>query len=294
MDREIWLWLLLVMGANNDKVWQLIENCGDVRSAAEAMRDGGCNMLSKEESDRARQIRMREVSSLIAECDGNGINIVTYDDAEYPEQLKSIYSPPLVLFVQGSLVPFSEKVPIAVVGTRRMSSYGADAARRICTELAAADMAIVSGLAVGIDTIAHRCALERGAKTVGVLACGSLVDYPTASRTLKQDIIRSGGAVVSELLPHTGVAPEYFGHRNRIISGLASGTFIVEAPERSGCLLTAEHTIQQSRELFCMCPHDTFSGRFSGVIPYLRDGAIPVFDHTDIINGLNYRINGTV
>lgn len=290
MNKEIWLWLLLVMLPYNEKTMQIVEQYGGARAAAEAIRDGNCELLSDEERSRAATVRSREVNGLIEECARNNIRILTIEDEEYPELLRSIYNPPIVLFVQGSLEGLSDQVTLAVVGTRDPSGYGINAACRICTELSAVGMVIISGLALGLDAVAHQSALDKGGRTIGVLACGSLVDYPATNRRLKENILRSGGALISELLPHTAVSPEYFKHRNRIISGLAMGTFIVEAPEHSGCLLTAEHTIQQGRELFCLPPHDVFSSGFSGVIPYLRDGATPVFSHIDIINAFKYSI----
>lgn len=290
MNKEIWLWLLLVMLPHNDRTMQLVERFGDVRAAAEAVRDGNCDMLTDDERERAAKIRSREVNALISECDSNSIRIITIEDDEYPALLKDIYAPPVVLFVQGSLEGLSEQTALAVVGTRNASRYGISSAKQICTELAALGMTIVSGLAVGIDTAAHESALEKGAKTIGVLACGNLVDYPAVSRALKQNIIRSGGAVISELPPHTAVDPDYFRHRNRIISGLAHGTFVVEAPEHSGSLLTAEHAVQQGRELFCLPPYDIFSRSCTGVVPYLRDGATPVFGYVDIVEALKYRL----
>lgn len=291
MNKEIWLWLLLVMLPHNERTMKLVEHYNnDVRTTAEAIRDGKCDMLTDDERERACGIRSREVNSIIAECESNNIRIVTIEDEEYPDILKGIYSPPVVLFVQGSLDGLSALTSLAVVGARNPSRYGVTAAKQICTELAGLGMVIVSGLAVGIDTAAHESALEKGARTIGVLACGNLVDYPAASRGLKQSIIRNGGAIISELPPHTAVDPEYFRHRNRIISGLAHGTFVVEAREHSGSLLTAEHAVQQGRELFCLPPYDIFSHSCTGVVPYLRDGATPVFGYVDIVEAFKFRL----
>ncbi len=294
MNTEIWLWLLLVMLPHNERTMQLVEHFGGVRAAAEAIRDGKCDMLSEEEKQRALRIRSREVNAVTEECKANGICIITIEDEEYPELLRDISVPPVVLFVQGSVEALSHRVSLAVVGTRRPSDYAVNAASRICGELARMDISIISGLAAGIDSAAHQAALDNGAPTVGVLACGSLVGYPAATSALRRNILRSGGAVISELPPHTEVDPDYFCHRNRIISGLAHGTFVVEAPHISGCRFTAEHAIQQNRELFCLPPYDVFSGRCDGVVQYLRDGAVPVFGSVDIINGLKYSIFGEV
>ena len=292
MNKEIWLWLLLVMLPHNIKTMQLVERYGDVRSAAMAVRNGSCGQLDEDEKRRAEAIRSRDVSAIIARCEANGIRIVTIEDEEYPARLKTIFNPPILLFVQGELSGLDEQPVLAVVGTRKASDYGMRTTKRICTELVKNGMVIVSGLATGLDTVAHRCALSNSGRTIGVLACGNLVDYPAASRDLKRSIIRSAGAVISELPPDTGVTKEYFRYRNRIISGLAQGTFIAEAPDPSGCRYTAEHAIEQGRELFCLPPHDVFDRRYAGVISFLRDGAIPVFSHTEILDAYNFGIVG--
>ena len=290
MNKEIWLWLLLVMQPHNPKTMQLVEQYGGVLAAAEAIRDGRCEALDEEERSRAVSVRNKEVSAIFDDCAKFGIRVITIEDGEYPECLRCIYNPPVVLFVQGSLEGIDDAPTIAVVGTRNPSRYAERTGKTVCTNLASVGMVIISGLAVGLDTIAHQCALSRGARTIGVLACGNLVDYPAASRALKQGILSSGGALVSELPPRMGTSSEYFKYRNRIISGLALGTFIVEAPEHSGCLLTAEHTIQQDRELFCLSPFDGYSPRCSGVIPLLRDGAVPVYNHLDILYAYKHRL----
>lgn len=134
----------------------------------------------------------------------------------------------------------------------------------------------MSGLAVGIDAVAHSCAVEHGTPTIGVLACGQLVNYPAENEELKRHIVAGGGAVISELLPHAGVEGRYFHQRNRMISGLGLGTLVVEASTRSGCLITANHAIEQGRDLFCVPPGDITRESCAGVVQFLRDGAIPV------------------
>ncbi len=290
MNKEIWLWLLLVMLPHNPKTVELVEKYGDVRSAAEAIRDGECELLDIDERQRAKSIRTKDVNAILEDCNKFGVRIVTIDDEEYPECLRSIYNPPAVLFVQGSLLAIDDEPTIAVVGTRTPSKYAERTGRMICSKLAEVGMVIISGLAVGLDTVAHQCALSRSSRTIGVLACGHLIDYPAASRSLKQGILSGGGALISELPPRMGTSSEYFQYRNRIISGLALGTFIIEAPSHSGCLLTAEHTIQQDRELFCLTPYDGYNARCNGVVSLLRDGAIAVYDHLDIIYAYKHRL----
>lgn len=286
---EVWLWLLLVMQPYNPKTTKVLEICGgDAAEAARLIRDGDCKFLSERERKQAKEIRSRDVRRILSVCSENDIRIITLDDEEYPLRLKAIPNPPIVLFAKGSLEGLDDEMSIAVVGTRNGCEYSAKVCRSVCGELAKVGTTIVSGLAVGLDSVAHRACVDAGGRTVGVLACGMLVNYPADSAQLKKDILASGGALVSELLPNSTTYAAYFQHRNRIISGLASGTLIIEASARSGCLLTAEHTIEQGRDLFCIPPHDIFDPRFAGVMPLLRDGAIPVFSYIDIVNEYIY------
>lgn len=280
---EVWLWLLLVMNPHNPKTLALLEHFGSADTLARAIRDGECEGLSDSERQRAANTRTREVRQIMEECAAHNIRIITLDDPEYPSLLKNIYSPPIVLFVRGSLTCLNDAVSLAVVGPRRPSEYAVRAGEKLCTELVKLGTVLVSGLAVGIDTVAHTCSVRGGVPTIGVLACGQLVNYPAENEELKKRIVSGGGAVISELLPHASVDSGYFHQRNRMISGLGMGTLVVEASTRSGCLLTANHAIDQGRDLFCVPPGDITRESCMGVVPFLRDGAIPVFDHLDIV-----------
>lgn len=286
--KEVWLWLLLVMNPFNRKTTELLEHFDSAEELACAIRDGKCPGLSDAEKQRARTTRSREVRQIMQECAQNGIRIITLDDPEYPELLRNIYSPPIVLFVRGSLACLENAVSIAVVGPRQPSEYARRAARMLCGNLARLGTVLVSGLAVGIDAVAHSCAVEHGVPTIGVLACGQLVNYPAENEELKRRIVEGGGAVISELLPHAGVEGRYFHQRNRMISGLGLGTLVVEASTRSGCLITANHAVEQGRDLFCVPPSDITRESCAGVVPFLREGAIPVFDYLDIAKEYMY------
>lgn len=280
---EVWLWLLLVMSPYNTKTAKLLKEFESAEELCRAIRDGKCRNLNETEKHRAATTRTREVRQIMEECAANSIRIVTLDDPEYPVLLKNIYDPPIVLFVRGDLTCFNNSVPLSVVGPRRPSDSAVNAARMLCSDLVKLGTVIVSGLAVGIDTVAHTCAVNQGAPTVGVLACGQLVNYPAESEGLKQRILETGGAIISELLPHTGVTGGYFHQRNRIISGLGLGTVMIEASTRSGCRITANHAVEQGRDLFCVPPSDITRESCAGVVSFLRDGAYPVYDYLDII-----------
>lgn len=286
---EVWLWLLLVMSPFNPKTNEILSACdGDPVAAAKMIRDGGFNNLSENERKAAQRVRSKDVNKLLEICQNNDIRILTLADDEYPQKLKSIHNPPVVLFVKGSLAGLDSAISLAVVGTRNPSEYSKKVGTTIVCELSKLGTVIVSGCAVGLDTVAHRACLSMGGRTVAVLGCGILVNYPAENEGLKEEILASGGTIISELLPYTKTFGAYFQHRNRIISGLGFGTLIIEASARSGCLLTAEHTIDQGRDLFCIPPHDISDARYAGVMPLLRDGAIPVFSYIDVVNEYIY------
>lgn len=282
---EVWLWLLLVMQPFNTRTHYILEDCGgDASEAGRRIRDGKYDFLSNAEKRSAESVRMKDIRELTDTCEKHSIRIITLDDEEYPPLLRGIKNPPIVLFCAGSLVGLDHTVTLSVVGARNVSDYGAVVTHRIVEPLAALDIAIVSGMAVGTDAEAHKACLVKHGRTIGVLGCGILVNYPAENAELKREIIANGGALISELLPYTRTFAAYFNTRNRIIAGLSLGTLVVEAGEKSGSLLTARHALAQERTLFCVPPRDLFSTRYNGVIPFLRDGAVPVYSFNDILN----------
>ncbi len=281
---EVWLWLLLVMQPFNNKTIEILAQCGgDATIASRMIRDGKFPFLNEKERQRAREVRMSAIRPILELCRENDIHIVTLDDDEYPELLRNISDPPILLFVAGTLNGLKDCPAVAAVGARNVSEYGVRVADSIVTPLAKMGIAIVSGLAVGSDAAAHKAALSAGGYTVGVLGCGIMVNYPAENAQLKREIVKNGGAVISELLPYTRTFSGYFQVRNRIISGLCHGTLVIEAGKRSGSLLTANHAVNQNREVFCVPPHDILSARYSGTIPLIRDGAVCVFSYADIV-----------
>jgi len=215
-----------------------------------------------------------------------GIQIIGYHDERYPPLLKEIYDPPRVLYVKGSLVP-ADEYAVAVVGTRTPSSYGLDITRSICSGLVERGVTVVSGLARGIDGMAHRSALDHGGRTVAVLGCGCNVIYPPEHRSLSVEIA-GGGAVISEFPFGTEPMGANFPKRNRIISGLTLGTVVVEAAERSGSLITAQMALDQNREVFAV-PGSTRSARSRGTNRLIKSGAKLVESAEDILEDLGSR-----
>lgn len=216
----------------------------------------------------------------IETAESMGIKIITFEDEEYPPLLKEIPDPPFVLYVKGNL-NLNCEYNIAIVGTRNPSIYGLKMAEKFSSELASIGFTIVSGLARGIDTQAHRAALKVDGKTIGVLGSGFLHPYPKENEKLMEEIFENG-AVVSEFPLNTLPLRENFPRRNRIISGLSKGVIVVEAGQKSGALITANYAIEQNREVFAI-PGQINSLTSSGTHKLLKEGAKLVEDISDII-----------
>ena len=213
------------------------------------------------------------------------VHAVTWHDAGYPPRLKEIYDPPPVLYVRGELSTQDER-SVAMVGTRKPTAYGREAAYQLSYDIARSGVTIVSGLASGVDAIAHRAAIEAGQRTIAVLGSGVDVIYPREHASLASQIIENG-AVISEHQMGSRPDAQNFPRRNRIMSGMTLGTVLVEAPEKSGALITADHALQQDREVFAV-PGNIFSPNSRGANRLIRDsGAKLVCDHRDVLEELN-------
>ncbi len=211
-----------------------------------------------------------------------GGRIVCRGDADYPPQLLDLTLPPPVLTIRGQL---PTRPAVAIVGSREMSGYGEEAARRFATGLAAAGVTVVSGFARGVDTIAHQAALAAGGKTIAVLGCGIDIDYPRGNARLADDIARHG-AVVSEF--SVGAEPRSwrFPIRNRVIAALALGTLVVEATVKSGSLITAHQALDLGRDVYAV-PGSIFEPRAAGTNNLIADGALVARDPQDILESLS-------
>jgi DNA processing protein len=212
-----------------------------------------------------------------------GIRAVHPGHPSYPRLLAEISGRPSLLYVRGELAPADDK-SVAIVGTRRATPYGRQAAERIAAELAQAGITVVSGLARGVDAAAHRAALAVGGRTIAVLGSGPDVIYPAEHGRLAEQILESG-AILSEFPPGAKPDAQNFPARNRIVSGMTLGTLIIEAPARSGALITASFAGDQGREVFVI-PGSIFAQTAEGTNALLRDGARLVRDGADILEDL--------
>ena len=221
----------------------------------------------------------------VSKAEETGVAVITLDDPAYPGRLRDTPDPPLFLYVRGRLVPEDDNA-VAIVGTRRPTHYGKTVTHRLAGELASSGFSVVSGMARGIDTEAHRGALAAKGRTIAVLGCGIDVAYPPENRGLVEQISQAGrGAVITE--NPFGTQPEagYFPARNRIISGLSRGTVIIEASEDSGSLITAQYALEQKRKLFAV-PGNIGSPVSRGAHSLIKQGATLVEGVEDILAGL--------
>lgn len=209
-----------------------------------------------------------------------GIKFITVFDDAYPGLLKEIFSPPVVLYYRGDVNILNDQT-LAVVGSRRFTTYGKNAAEKIVSSLAESGYVIVSGMALGIDTFAHETTLRNDGKTVAVLGCGLDRPYPATNANLFRRIIESGGVVISEYMPGKPPLRQHFPARNRIISGLSRGLLVVEANIRSGALITARDALEQNRDVFAI-PGPIFGESSSGTNKLLKMGSCLVAEAEDI------------
>lgn len=280
------LWLGSLYGISTAKIHRLREHFGSFSAVYEADISeylmiegiGAETSLSNKSLDSARKI--------LEDCDNLGIDIISYYDKRYPLRLKEIdNAAPAQLYVKGKLPPIDDVLTIAVVGARRSSLYGNSCATQISQELGRAGAVVVSGMARGIDTAAHRGALKSDSDTIAVLGCGVDVCYPPENRELKR-IIESNGAVISELPPGSQPLASNFPARNRIISGISVATVIVEGKATSGSTITARLSMEQGRETFCV-PGCIDKPQSVGPHQLIRDGARLITSAKDIIIDLS-------
>ncbi len=222
----------------------------------------------------------------LQQMERQGIKMVIAGEEEYPPNLKEISDAPYVLYIRGELKP-EDKLALAVVGSRRMSSYGFQVIETLIPELVLSGLTLVSGLAFGVDYAVAKVALDNGGRSIAVLASGVDVVTPRTNEDLARRLLETGqGAIVSELPPGTQPLPHYFPVRNRIISGLSLGTLVVEAAAKSGSLYTAEAAVEQGREVFAV-PGSIFNPLTAGTARLLKEGAKMVLTAADILEELN-------
>jgi len=285
-DIKYWVGLSIIPGIGRVKLAQLenyFSNLEDAWKATPAdlkhagLDSSSINAITSWQSKISLEAELEKL-------DHYGVKVLTWHDLDYPARLKEIYDYPPLLYVRGSLLPEDEWC-LAVVGTRRVSVYGRQVTEEIVADLARNKITIVSGLAKGTDSIAHRSALDAGGRSIAVFACGLDIVYPSENATLARSIIQQG-ALISEYSLGTRPRADNFPRRNRIMSGLSLGVLVVEAGETSGALITARLALEQNREVFAI-PGSILSPASRGTNRLIQEGAKLVRSYTDILEELN-------
>ena len=285
-ERAYWIAFNRVPGIGPARLTALLEECGSIDAAwgapIQSLRAAGLDRRSVESLLAARQ--RLDPQAELEKVVRRGYGVYCWGDDDYPTNLRSVPLAPPLLYVRGQ-IEARDELAVAVVGTRRVSPYGREVARELGSNLAKNGVTVVSGLALGVDSIAHQAALDSGGRTIAVLGSGVDQIYPPRNRRLALQIMEQG-AVVSEYA--LGAKPEArnFPPRNRIISGLSLAVIIVEAGKRSGALITANFAAEQSREVFAV-PGSILSPGSSGCNRLIQDGAIPVTSVDDLFDHLN-------
>ena len=225
---------------------------------------------------------LTEANKILSSCAQTGCQVLTHHDSTYPDRLRNIYDPPLVLYIKGHLPNIDDEPVVGVVGTRACTPYGITVAENVGYDLSSNGIIVVTGLARGVDTAATKGALYGGSCVIGVIGSGPDVIYPPENKGIYEDV-ESAGVILSEYPPGTPAVACNFPARNRIISGISIGVAVIEAPKKSGALITAARALEQGRDVFTL-PGNVDAAACEGSNALLREGAIPFIGAADIID----------
>ncbi|MDR1439607.1 MAG: DNA-processing protein DprA [Clostridiales bacterium] len=287
-ELKYWFWLGALTGLSARRAKMLSDAFGNPYEVWIQSADALCRLgfMNRQSVAQVMNSGIRgDTSRAMAAIQARGIDIVPLCDSQYPEHIRAISDPPLVLFRRGCACKGRRSRAVAIVGSRHPTAYGVHVARMLAGGLAARGLTIVSGMAMGIDAAAHAEALAVGGKTVAFLGCGVERAYPAGNRRLMDEIVRRGEAY-SEFMPGTLPMQQNFPQRNRLISGMSAGVVVVEANERSGALITAGFAGEQGRDVFAV-PGNINSPQSRGTNALIRDGAIAVTSADDVLEALN-------
>ena len=285
-DKKYWVGFNLIKGIGAVRMQGLVAYFGDLESAWNAddasLTEAGLGAKLIERVNIARQgVSLDKVWEKI---ESQGIKILTWGDHEYPSRLKEIDQPPPVLYIRGEYLP-DDLFAVAIVGTRKVTPYGRQVTEEIASYLAANGMTVVSGLARGVDAIAHQSALRAGGRTIGILGSGVDKIYPPEHRGLADQMMERG-AIISDYAVSTPPEASNFPPRNRIISGLSLAVVVIEAAETSGALITAEFAAEQGREVFAV-PGSILAPQSKGTNRLIQNGALPLLTPADLMQALD-------
>lgn len=283
-DVRYWIWASQILGYTSDKSQEVMMAFGQSAQRlfeADRTQLETITKLRDADIDRILSRDLSAAEQILEDCNELGYRVITPDHNEYPRALRNIKAKPLALYVLGDISQLDRRLCISMVGTRKMSEYGSRAASEIAYGLASRGAVIVSGMANGIDQASHKAAIKAEGITIGVLGCGIDADYPKKTASLKNMMLQRG-ALISEFPPGTPPLQYNFPLRNRIISGLAHGTVVVEADQRSGSLITARCAMEQGRDVFAV-PGNIFEPSSNGANWLLTQGARALVSVEDVL-----------
>ena len=285
-EKKYWVGFNLIKGIGAVRIQALIRHFGELESAWKAapidLAEAGMGLKMIERIVQARA--QVDLDKVWAKIESQGIKILTWEDEAYPQRLKEIEQPPPVLYVRGEYLP-DDLFAVAIVGTRRVTPYGRQISEELASYLAGNGITVVSGLARGVDAVAHQSALKAGGRTIGVLGSGVDKIYPPEHRQLAERMMESG-SIISDYAPGTPPDASNFPPRNRIISGLSLAVVVIEAGETSGALITAEFAAEQGREIFAV-PGSILAPQSKGTNKLIQQGALPLLSINDLMQALN-------
>ncbi|MDR2570416.1 MAG: DNA-processing protein DprA [Oscillospiraceae bacterium] len=281
---KYWIWLSTRTGIGAVRAKHLIDRFGTPEDVYHAGNRDYLDItgIKKDDINRLMNKDLTDANNILSSCAEIGCRTVTFQDSEYPDRLRNIYDPPLVLYVKGNLPYIDDEVVVGIVGTRKCTPYGLVNAENIANKLSSRGVIVTTGLALGVDTAAARGALKGGSAIIGIIGCGLNVIYPPENKSIYEDVA-SSGALISEYPPDTPPVKTHFPARNRIISGISLGIAVIEAPKQSGALITAARALEQGRDVFTL-PGNVDAASCEGSNALLKEGAIPFVCADDIID----------
>lgn len=285
-DIKYWIWLSRIEGLSPKALIKIIEKYKNPKelwnkTKEELMLDG----IKEKQADEIVNTRYRyNLDKYLEYMNNNNIELINVYDKNYPDKLKVIYDPPIVLYVKGNKKILKEK-GISIVGCRLCTKYGEKIAKELAYNLSLNNINIISGLAKGIDSFAHRGSLKAHGRTLAVVGCGLDRVYPQENKKLFDEIISSGGAVISEYIIGTKPLAQNFPRRNRIISGLSDGVVVIEAREKSGTLITVDFALEQGKNIYAV-PGNIDSPNSYGTNELIKQGAKIITNMQDILEDL--------
>ena len=285
-DIEYWIWISRIEGINPKILNDLLKKYYSPKvlwnkTKEELIEDGIKEKYALEITNKIYREKLDKYLEYMSE---NNVEIVNIYDKEYPDKLKVIYDPPIVLYVKGNKNILNDK-SIAIIGSRRCTKYGEKTAKSLAYNLSLNNINVISGLAKGIDSFAHEGCLSARGKTIAVVGCGLDRVYPEENKELFKNIIEANGTIISEYVIGTKPLAKNFPRRNRIISGISNGVIVVEAKEKSGTLITVDFALEQGKNIYAV-PGNIDNQNSYGTNALIKEGAKSITKFTDVLEDL--------